>query len=84
MENKQTSKIKIDPKKGMRTFKSDLGEMDSTRSPDKADAFCLAALGYALVYQDTLSTVSSMDEIVEPALGFEGMFDIGRAGIETL
>ena len=84
MENKQTGKIMIDPKKGMKTFKSDLGEMDSTRSPDKADAFCLAALGYALIYQDTLSTVSQVDEIVEPELGFEGYFNIGRAGIETL
>lgn len=84
MEDKPTSKIKLDPKKGMKTFKSDLGEMDSSRSPDKADAFCLAALGYALVYRDSTTPTMLVDEWIEPELGMEGMFPIGRAGIDTL
>lgn len=82
MEDKQTSKIRIDPKKGMKTFKSDLGEMDSTRSPDKADAFCLAALGYALIHQASHIPADSVDEITEPELA--GFFPLGQAGIETL
>lgn len=84
MENRLTGKIQIDSKKGMKTFKSDLGEMDSSRSPDKADAFCLAALGYALIYQATQTPAVQVDEIMEPEPGFEGLFDIGRAGIEIL
>lgn len=84
MEDRMTSKIKIDPKKGMKTFKSDLGEMDSTRSPDKADAFCLAALGYALIYHDSIGTTVQVDELIEPAPEYAGFFPLGQAGIETL
>lgn len=84
MENRLTSKIQIDPKKGMKTFKSDLGEMDSTRSPDKADAFCLAALGYALIYQDVLTPAAQVDEVTEPPEELAGFFPLGQAGIETL
>jgi len=82
-EHPTNSKIRIQPKKGMKTFESELGNLDSTRSPDKADAFCLAALGYALIYKETRAQSSSaVDEIVQPLDGFEGLFDIGRAGIE--
>ena len=80
-EHRPTSKIILDTKKGMHSFKSDLGEIESTRSPDKADAFCLAALGYALAYRESHGQAVAVDEIIEPEPGWEGFFDLGRAGI---
>lgn len=82
-EHPTNSKIRIQPKKSMKTFESELGSLESTRSPDKADAFCLAALGYALIYRDSQPQVALVDEIIEPREGWEGYFDLGRAGIEV-
>mgnify|MGYP001563946509 FL=1 len=83
-EHPTNSKIRIQSKKSMKTFESELGSLESTRSPDKADAFCLAALGYALVYRDSQPQVAMVDEIIEPEPGWEGIFPIGRAGITFL
>lgn len=85
-EHPTNSKIRIQPKKSMKTFESELGSLESTRSPDKADAFCLAALGYALSYREThvAGRGNTTDEIIEPPDGLEGFFDIGRAGIEIV
>lgn len=51
-----------------------------SRSPDKADALALAALGYAALQQrDLPATVEIEEDIIQPE--FEGFYDIGRAGI---
>ena len=51
-----------------------------SRSPDKADALALAALGYAALQQRDLPATTEIEEdIIQPE--FEGFYDIGKAGI---
>ena len=80
-------KIRLMAKKSMR-FSSHVSELegyDFSRSPDKADALALAALGYSLLMQEILSDtqggVQQEEEITDPII--EGLFNIGRADIEV-
>lgn len=84
----RADKIRLTPKKMMRisSHSSELEGYDFSRSPDKADALALAALGYALLMQEELESSGGGDaqqeEIVEPSLENLGFFPIGDTDIE--
>ena len=71
-------------KLNLRTM-SELGGELFSKSPDKADSLALAALGYAIVVQEFLTKTSEEqeEEFTQPLEGYEGFFDIGRAGIDA-
>lgn len=83
-EHPQSRKIILESKKGMKSFNSSLGSVQSSgRSPDEADSLCLAALGYAVVYQESMANGNAAeDEVIEPDIGMEGFFPIGMASDE--
>ena len=86
-ENKK-DKIKIESKRKMRQkfYQSELGPISTGRSPDKADSFCLAVLGYAILHMEhavsSRPALPDIEAVIEPPIGFDGFFPIGRAGIE--
>lgn len=63
---------------------SELEGYNFSRSPDKADAAALAVLGYAVLMQQEhgSSEGEQEEEIVDPIV--DGIFDIGRAGLEEI
>ncbi len=80
-----SDKIKLTAKKQLRfsSHGSELEGYDFSRSPDKADALALAALGYAMLMQDEhagSSGEAQEEEIIEPFS--DGFFPIGATDIE--
>ena len=75
-EHPQLKKVQIVSKRKLKFNSSELGDIDLSHSPDKADALMLAALGYAVLHQqEKVITGIQMQEIIEPEVA--GFFPIG-------
>lgn len=86
-DKNKADKIQLTPKKMMRisSHSSELEGYDFSRSPDKADALALAALGYALLMQDEITAGSGEaqeEEIIEPDFEHLGFFPVGLTDME--
>ena len=86
-DKNKSDRIQLTPKKMLRfsSHSSELEGYDFSRSPDKADALTLAALGYALLMQEEAaanSGESQEEEIIQPDLEHLGFFPIGATDIE--
>lgn len=84
----RNDKIRLMPKKSMKMsdFASELEGVQLSRSPDKADALALACLGYTILMQDQANGKlgPQEDEFILPEEGFEGVFNLSKAGIELM
>lgn len=87
VDKSRGEKIRIMPKRNMKinNYTSELEGIQFSRSPDKADSLALACLGYAILMQDDIADARGKveEEIIQPAEGFEGMFNLFDAGIEV-